>query len=249
MHSADFFRTTSPRLILEDYLKVNEGVASREVLTHLAPFALRNKIGRERVTQLFNIGPRTPVRHRPWFIWNSLRLAGLDRHWYAYELNHETLKWKGWVRRIERDSTEEERERWRKLLYVKSFPDPNNLPTQRYWTKGGSWHKNLGISEILVMRRHLERPDCWYKRVIREDRLKLIEQELWTICNPDKGIMPTQYHRAVNYVRSRVADFAGRPMSMKHLPWFFQMDVVDEEERWYQLNGRVARHCHLSIEW
>ena len=236
-------------MVLEDYLDVNREAASRDVLLQLAPFALRPKIGQFGVEQLFSLNPVTPHRHRPWFIWNTLRLAGLDRHWYGYELNHETLRWKGWIRRIERDSTEEERAIWQRLLYRSTFPDPKSRPPRFYWTKGGGWPKRIGMSKILVMREHLDRPDCWYKRLLGEDRLKMIERELWTVCDPDKGVMPTQYHRAVNYVRTRVADFAGRPMNWPQLPWFFQMDVTNEDNVWYQLNGRSGRNHHPSIEW
>lgn len=249
MHSADFFRTTSPRRILEDYLDVNADVAGRDTLLQLAPFALYKKIGKHKIAGLFTINPRTARLHRCWFIWNTLRLAGLQEHWYAEELNRGDINWKKWVRRIGRRSTEEQREVWRKLLYVREFPEPNSKWPERYWTKGGSWCKTIGMTKILVMHEHLERPDCWYKKRIGEHGLRLIEDELMAICNPDKDIMPTQYHRAVNYVRARARDFTGMQMQMSWLPWFFQMDVVDEEDKWYQQNGRVARTHHRTIEW
>ena len=252
MHSADFFRTTSPRGILEDYLTVNADVAERSTLLQLAPFALRRKIKKIGVETLFTNNPLTSHRHRCWFIWNTLRLAGLDRHWYADELNRGDLMWKGWVRRIQRNSTPEEREKWANLLYVRSFPDPSGSGKRglkRLWTKGGGWPRTLGMSRILVMREHIYRPDCWYTHAIGESNLRLMEDELGVVCNPDKGIMPTQYHRAVEYVRARSKDFSGKRMTYKWIVWFFQMDIVIDGEVWWLRNGQMRRNSHKSIEW
>jgi len=251
MRSVDFFRTTSPRLVLEDYLEVNADTAPRDTLLQLAPFALLWKIGQEEVGRLFTINPRTARIHRSWFIWNTLRLSGLEDHWYADEMNHGTLKYKGWIRRIERHGTDEQKDRWRRLLYNPAFPDPSSWNQTRLWTKGGSWWKKLGMARILVMKEHLERPPHPYYSThgLNDENCRKIERELMAVCNPDHDIMPTQYHRAVRYLQSRTADFAGRPMRMEATPWFFQMNVTNEENRWYLLKGGRRRNHYVSIEW
>lgn len=247
-------------MILEDYIQLNKGVADRETLIQLAPFALYRKIGKERVSSLFPIQPNTPYHHRPWFIWNTLRLAGLERHWYADELNRGQLKWKGWIRRIEADSTQGERDRWQRLLYRGTFPDPKSRERKEgnLWSKGGGWSPKLGMSRVLVLREHLVRdPPTWgTHQVMNEERIRRIEDEVMIRADPDRFLMPEAYWVAVLYVRDRWKDFTGRNLGWHFQPWFWQMDIQDEEGWWIQRDSKAHRGTrnrwkglHPSIDW
>lgn len=102
------------------------------------------------------------------------------------------------------------------------------------------------------MHEHLERdPPTWGPyEVMDEDRIRMVEREVMVHADPDRFIYPEAYHLATHYVRARWKELTGKRLGWEKMPWFWQMDVVDEGGVWWQRSGHAARnHARLSIAW
>jgi len=219
----------SPTQALTLYKELNQDL-DRKVVMAMAPFALAHKVGRKNVERMFSgINPTTPFRHRAWYYWNSLLLSGLQKHWAGHEMNHGKTNLQQWFRNIAVATDHDQQEVLLRRLFRPSLNYwPATDPMGRrstYWTKGGNWPVSWGMSKILVLREHLERPQQWWS--VDPERMRLFERELMSLVDPDKVLQPEAYFRTLNYAQQRYPQIRGvkRNFSRYQLPWLFQQEV------------------------
>jgi len=238
------------RLELEQYIQLNDDLPRDEVI-QLAPFALSKKLKSKGISEMFSgIHPGTPKYHRPWFWWKALVLSGMDDLWFADEFNRGELSWRRWVYRILVRATDAQLETLLRRLYREKLWVPHAYtPKLAYlWTKGGSWFSKDGMSRILVLKEHLERPDCYWKMILGDDLVR-IEKELMSVAHPDKMAYPQTYYNAIEYVRNRTKSRGGKRMGYGSLPWFFQQPLQREDGKWITMEGRLGRVKRRAIVW
>lgn len=229
---------------LEQYLSLNDDLP-RETVLQMAPFALYYRIGKKGIEDLFKgIRSATPYTHQSWFWWQCLVHSGRPDLWFADELNAGKIDLRTWRRRLIYFTTDEEEETLLRRFYKPEFDwnlwhpkkDPDS-GRRMLWTKGGVWNEKNGMTKILVLRQHIERPrwpewgskDYLWPRKLTPEICRSFERDLWTHIDPDQHIYPEAYDLAVERVRNLTQPLSklGR-MEVVWASWFFQQRILHE---------------------
>lgn len=173
--------------------------------------------------------PLSFYRDQSWFYWNVLVLSHLDDHWPAFVELVGRKAVRGAAAYLKKNVSPEHYE----LFLRRSGRNPalSNRPTRHYvWTKAGTWPPGP-FTKLLVLQQHLPERTLVlpYQRRLGHAGVRLIEQELFTLLDPDVIFPHVARERAVRWVTMRIKDLTGHRAGAKVAAWFFQSAVPDKD--------------------
>ena len=222
--------------------------------------AIGRYFGRTAMEHALGPLPTFPFRDWSWRWWNVLYHSGLASHWDTFVKDVALGGLRKAAHRLRGSLSPAQY-----LLFLRragTNPHNHRRPSRVVtWTKGGTWDARSNFTQILILRRHLPgRPMVkFWQRKLGDAGVRLIENELMHLYDPDVQAPYEIKLQAVQYVRRRIAEMLNRrrPMSLEASAWFFQQTIYDAKRDavLVPVNGgrlvleRVMGHIELSKRW
>lgn len=214
----------------------------------LALAAIRSFFGTRRIELALGQSLPQVTRDPAWRWWNVLNYAGLEDYWNKFKLRCE-------LDGVRRGNTYllgrlGRREYLDFLRRAGVDPRNSHRSTSRHiWTKGGSWDLIHPMTTLLVRKKHLPLRPMFRRphRSLGHKGVRLVEDELMRLIDPDSMLLLDARLRAIAYARSRINEicaYEAKRASAEVACWFFQCPIPSDRSNTVLeplLEGRYIR--------